>query len=157
MGEGSGELEEDGTVKPLPPRWWGLRPWRRHSTILMVVGILFMFVGYAYISAPASEMRERSLHVILQWAPLQFWGSLFIAAGALAVVSTRWPPLTETWGYMVVTGLSAGWAATYLTGILFFHAPASGWTQVFLWGVLAFMWYAISGFPNPERPADVEE
>lgn len=67
------------------------------------------------------------------------------------MMSTRWPPLAETWGYMVLTGLSSGWAATYLTGVIFFHAPATNLGQVFVWGCLGFMWWAISGLPNPEK------
>lgn len=154
MGEGRRGLEEDPITKFR--RWWGFRPWKRHSTILMVVGVLFVFVGIQYIVARPSVGREIALAVILQIAPIQFWGCVFVVAGLLTILSTKWPPMTETWGYMVVTGLSSGWAATYLTGIIFYHSPTTNLTQVFLWGVLAFMWWAISGLPNPERPVSDE-
>jgi hypothetical protein len=134
-------------------KFWGLRPWKRHSTILMVVGILFVLVGFQYIVSTPSRMREISLAVVLQIAPIEFWGGVFVFAGLLSMLSARWPPLTETWGYMVLTGLSAGWSATYLMGILFFGSPATNSTQVFLWGCLAFMWWAISGLLNPDRTA----
>lgn len=149
MGEGRGGLEEDRPMKPL--RYWGLRPWKRHSTILLVVGFLFVLVGVSYILSKPSEGREIALRVILQVAPIQAWGCLFISAGLMSMISSRWPPLAETWGYMVLTGLSSGWSATYLTGIVFFHSPIANVTQVILWGCLAFMWWAISGLPNPEK------
>lgn len=152
MGETSGSLEEDYPVD-LSPKWWGLRPWKRHSTALLVVGILHIFMGFQYITVPTTEARERALLVVLQFAPIQFWGSVFIFAGSLALLSTKWPPLAETWGYVVVTALSTGWAATYLTGIWFFHSPKSNYSQVFLWGVLGIMWMVFSGFPNPEKEA----
>lgn len=154
MDQGYGGLEEDGLMKPR--KFWGLRPWKRHSTILMVVGFLFVLVGMQYALAPESKGRSEALYVILQVAPIQFWGGVFIFAGFMSMISSRWPPLAETWGYMVLTGLSSGWSATYLIGIIFFKSPAANITQVILWGSLGFMWWAISGLPNPERPA-VEE
>jgi hypothetical protein len=133
-------------------RFWGLRPWRRHSMILMVFGILFVFFGLNYIYSQSTSVREIALKVLLQIAPVQFWGGIFVAAGLLCILSTRWPPYAETWGYMVLTGLGAGWAATYLMGVLFLGAPAANLSQVLLWSGLSFAWWAISGLPNPEKP-----
>jgi hypothetical protein len=152
MDQERGGLEENLPVKP-SPRWWGLRPWKRHSTALMVVGILYIFIGYQYMVAPSNAGREKALMTVLQFAPLPFWGSLFVFAGALAIISTKWPPMAETWGYVVVTSLSVGWAATYLTGIWFFQSPKQNYSQVFLWGTLGFMWMVFAGFPNPEKGA----
>lgn len=134
-------------------RFWGLRPWKRHSTILMVVGFLFVLTGINYIVAKPTEGRQKALAVILQLAPIQFWGILFVVAGALAMVSSRWPPMTETWGYMILTGLSSGMAMTYLTGIAFLGAPSANFGQVILWSCLGFMWWAISGLLNPDKTA----
>lgn len=150
MGEESGGVEENLHVGKTR-RWWGLRPWKRHSLILMVSGFLYAFVGFQYMVVPPSRGRQLALEVILQIAPLQFWGGVFLFAGVLAMISSRWPPLAETWGYMVLTGISAGWSATYLTGMIFFKSPATNSTQVFLWGLLAFMWWGISGLVNPDH------
>lgn len=134
-------------------RFWGLRPWKRHSTILMVVGVLYALIGFAYVTAPPNKAREATLVVVLQIAPIQFWGGVFFVAGVLTSISSRWPPFAETWGYMLLTGLSAGWAAAYLLGILFFNAPTAGITAAVLWSLLAFMWWAISGLLNPDKTA----
>lgn len=149
MGEGRGGLEEDRPVKE--PRWWGLRPWKRHSTILTVVGLLFVLSGVQYIVMKPTKAREETLRALTQFLPVQFWGGLFVLAGLCAIISSRWPPLAEAWGYMVLTGLSSGWAATYLTGIIFFHAPVVNISQVIIWSAFGFMWWAIAGLPNPER------
>lgn len=150
MGEGSGELEEDSPVAK-SHKLWGLRPWKRHSTILMVVGFMFVLFGFGYIFSKPTEGRTASLQVILQVAPIQFWGTLFVLAGLLSMLSSKWPPLTETWGYMVLTGISSGWAATYFLGWAFFHSSVTNLGQSVVWSILAFMWWAISGLPNPEK------
>jgi len=147
------DLEENHIKKK--SRIWGLRSWKRHSLILTVSGFLYILAGFIYINTPTTRNREVALKLILQVAPIEFWGTVFIFAGLLAVVSSRWPPFAETWGYMVLTGMSSGWAATYLLGILFFHAPAQNASQVMLWGCLAFMWWAISGLLNPDKTAAV--
>lgn len=148
MGKESGGVEGNFYVRRILP-FVGLRPWKRHSTILMVAGILYALIGFQYIISQPSRARELSLAVLLSVAPIQFWGVVFVLAGTLASISSRWPPFAETWGYMVLTGLSAGWSATYLMSWLFFHAPTANITGSLLWGLLAFMWWAISGLVNP--------
>lgn len=148
-------LEEDEPM--MAPRWWGLRSWNRHSTILLVVGFLFVLIGLSYAFSKPSQNRETALAALLQVAPLNFWGWIFVATGLLSMISTRWPPLSETWGYTALTGLCSGWSAAYLTGIIFFNSPWASLTQVILWGVLAFLWWAISGLPNPEKMVVIED
>lgn len=148
MGEKSRGVEGDFYMKHILP-YMGLRPWKRHSTILMVAGILYALIGFQYIIAPPSKTRETSLAVLLSVAPIQVWGAVFVLAGVMASISSRWPPFAETWGYMVLTGLSAGWSAAYFLGVFFFHAPASSISGAIVWGLLAFMWWAISGLVNP--------
>lgn len=155
MGEGRRDLEENGPVTPL--RWWGLRPWKRHSTILAVAGFLYALAGFQYIVTGPSPLRDAYLAVLLQFAPVQFWGGVFVMSGLLAIISSKWPRITETWGYMVLTGLSSGWAATYLTGVIFFHAPKTGIGQSIIWGCLGFMWWGVSGLLNPDRSAVIDD
>lgn len=152
MGEKRGDMEENLHVN-FVRKFWGLRPWKRHSMILMVVGIMYALIGFAYFNAPPNRTRDVTLVVVLQIAPIQFWGGLFFFAGILTSLSSRWPPFGETWGYMVLTGLSAGWAAAYLMGVLFFKAPIAGITGGLVWGLLAFLWWAISGLLNPDKTA----
>jgi hypothetical protein len=152
MGEECGSMEENFRVKFIR-KFWGLRPWKRHSTILMVVGILYSLIGYQYIFGPANPNRDRSLVAVLQFAPIEVWGMVFFVAGILTSISSRWPPFAETWGYMMLTGLSSAWAASYLIGTLFYHSPRNNWTGAIVWGLLAFIWWAISGLLNPDKSA----
>jgi len=147
MDKGSGGLEEDRPMRP--SQWWGLRPWKRHSTILMVIGFLFALFGVQYITSKPTPARELALAAVLRIAPIHIWGGVFIMVGLLAMISSRWPPIAERWGYMVLTSLSSTWAATYITGMVFFKAPLTNIGQSIIWAALGFMWWAISGLPNP--------
>lgn len=129
--------------------WRGIRPWKRHSLVLMVSGLVYIAIGFSYIVAEPTVTREVALHYAFLWMPLPLWGLVFIFAGFLSVVSSRWPPISETWGYTVLTGLSSMWAAFYLVGILFGNSPWTNVSGVFSWGLIAFMWWAISGLINP--------
>lgn len=130
--------------------WRGLRPWKRHSLVLMVAGLVFILVGVSYILIPATPEREKALAVAIMWAPFPFWGGCFIFAGLMSIISSRWPPVSKTWGYMVLTGLSGGWSATFLASIIVAHAPWANISGFIAWGLLAFLWWAISGLYNLE-------
>lgn len=133
--------------------WKGFRPFRRHSLVLLVAGLAYVFIGVTYIVTPLSHARAQALIVALHWAPINIWGSLWILVGALSIISSKWPPVVESWGYMVLTGFSAGWGATYLTGVIIGESPAGNISSAITWAMMAFMWWAISGLINPDRVA----
>lgn len=139
----------------VPHPWKGFRPWKRHSLVLLVAGFVYIATGVTFLLSDPTYDRREALHFALELMPIQGWGVVFILAGLLAIISSKWPPVSETWGYSVLTGLSAGWSAFYLTGIMFSTAPNGNLTGVLAWGLLAFMWWAISGLVNP--PDRVEE
>lgn len=133
--------------------FWGIRPWERHSLVLMVAGFAYIATGSSYILATPTEARRLALQVALDRMPIQFWGIVFICCGVCSIISSRWPPFTETWGYMVLTGISGGWSATYITGVVLEDSPATNLSGGLVWGLLAFMWWAISGLLNPDTTA----
>lgn len=132
-----------------PHPWRGFREWKRHSIVLLVAGLVYIVLGVSYIVIPLIPSNERGMHLALVWAPIWFWGSLFVLAGCLAILSSRWPPVSETWGYTVLTGLSCGWAAVYAAGLVFFNAPHTNLRGVLSFGLLGFLWWGISGLLNP--------
>lgn len=134
--------------------FWGLRKqWKRHDVILCVGGLLYALVGFYYIASRNAQSRFLSLEILLRVAPMTFWGGCFIFAGVLAIISSRWPPFAETWGYVVFTSISAGWAAAYLMSMLFGDAPSTNWISTIVWGLFAFIWWAVSGLLNPDKTA----
>jgi len=130
-------------------RWKSLKPWRRHSLVLMISGISYAFIGVSYIYAEPNPNREVALHYALNWFSLSVWGWWFVITGLVTMVSSRWPPVSRTWGYTLLTGLASAWGMFYLAGILFWHSPFTNIAGAILWGVFGFLWWAISGLVDP--------
>lgn len=137
--------------------WKAVRPWKRHSLVLLVAGTVYILIGGGYIFTEPTPARSQALHYALNWTGGSFtiWGVIFGIAGGLAIISARWPPISETWGYTVLTGLSSGWAMFYLAGVVFGGADESVLTQALIFGLLGFMWWAISGLLNPVYKVDI--
>lgn len=129
--------------------WAGIRPWKRHSLALLVAGLMYVAIGFSYTTIEQTQSRSVIFQYALQWMSFQKWGIVFMIAGVLAIISARWPPVSETWGYTVLTGLSAGWAAFIAAGVIFGDSPFSNLSGVAPWGLIAFMWWVISGLVNP--------
>lgn len=129
-----------------------LRPWRRHSLVLLVGGLVYICVGVIYSTLDELTPRqERVFAIALRVFEMDGWGVIFIVVGLLAVASARWPAFSDSWGYGVLTGLSSGWSTVYILGYFFGSAPISNLTVGALWLIIACMWWAISGLINPEE------
>lgn len=129
--------------------WKHLRPWQRHSQVLAVGGLVYLLIGVAFITMPNNPDRNQALSVILQLAPLQFWGACWAIAGVMALISTRWPPPSKTWGYTALAGVAALWSSAYLVGILDGN-PVTGVLGSLVYGLFGFLWWAIAGLSNPD-------
>lgn len=130
---------------------WGLRPWTRHSLVVLVAGFVYVGVGATYSLSAAPESRQSSLAFALWFMPIQGWGVVWVAVGALAVVSSRWPPASETWGYQALSGLAALWSCIYLLGII--SSGPQNLSGGLVWALVAFLWWAIAGLVSP-APAE---
>ncbi len=131
--------------------WRGMRKFERHGLVLFVAGIIYVLIGFAYLVAEPTPARLASLEYALNILDYNHWGYVFMVIGVLSVISSRWPPVSETWGYQALTGQSVAWSGFYLVSIVFGHSPWANITAALLWGVLGFMWWAISGLVNPRH------
>ena len=129
---------------------WGLRPWRRHSLVVLVAGFAYIAIGATYLLTEPVESRESALALALNLAPMSAWGVVWIAVGVLAVISARWPPASETWGYATLSGLAAWWSACYALGVAL-GAENQSMSGALIWGLVAFLWWAIAGLWNPDH------
>lgn len=134
---------------PAPRSWRRLRPWRRHSLVLLIAGVIYFLLGLVLAFVEPTPTRESALRVIA-WAPWWAWGLLWMVAGAAAVVSSRWPEGAETWGYSVVSGVAALWAAVYVGGFVLGAGPSS-FSGALVYALLGLLWWAISGLVNPDE------
>lgn len=134
-------------------RWLELRPWRRHSLVLSVAGAAYIAIGLTYVLATPVPSRTAALEVPLNLAPLHVWGGAWVLVGLLAMISARWPPASEKWGYSALSGLAAWWAASYLAGVILLDGAGQSLSGAMVWGLVAFMWWGISGLDNPDGTA----
>lgn len=132
------------------PKWIGLRPVRVHSVVLAVAGIVYIAVGITYLTGEATPSRLQALVYALQIVEYRQWGWVWIFVGLLSIISSRWPPVSETWGYFVLTGQAAAWALFYAAGVVFANTPTGNLSGTLSWGLIGFMWIMISKLVNPE-------
>lgn len=127
-----------------------MRPIRTHSVVLMVAGFAYIAIGLTYLTADPTYAKLEALKFAINWLSYNDWGYVWILVGLLSIVSSRWPPVSETWGYTVLTGQAAAWALFYAAGVAFADAPVANFSAVLSWGLIGFMWWAISRLVNPE-------
>lgn len=132
------------------------RPWQRHSLVVMVGGLIYIALGLSYMTmGELSERRAKVLVIALNLFPMTIWGIIFVVVGSLAVLSSRWPKFSETWGYAGLTSLAAVWSGVYLLGYIFGDAPYTNVMYGLVFGLVGFLWWGISGLLNPETVSEV--
>lgn len=130
--------------------WRALRPWKRHSLVLAVAGTAYIGIGVTYMLATPRTDRVNSLQLAINIAPMDVWGTIWAFVGLLGVLSSRWPPASETWGYTLMSSLAALWGAFYLGGVAL-GAPKQSLSGALVWSLVAFLWWAVAGLKNPDR------
>lgn len=136
---------------PRSYRWFVLRPWKRHSLVLMAMGSIFICMGWTYILTDPTAVRTDSLRMALNIAPLDVWGGAFIISGVMGMLSARWPEASERWGYTAMSGIASWWACCYLVSVILGWVAISSLTGFFLWASLPVLLWAISGLDNPHE------
>lgn len=133
-----------------------VRPWTRHSLILVMAGLSHLTFGATYLYLEEGGPRMRMLVIPLKTAPVDFWALLFMWVGVLIILSSVWGGHSEKWGYTVATGWSAAWAAQYLIGAYFLQElHAANIAMGTLFTLIAFLYWGVSGLVNPDDIAIV--
>lgn len=134
-----------------------LRPFTRHSLVLLVSGFMMFVYGFLIHTWAPDGPRAASIGIALQIAPLSFWGALWGATGFFAMLSSMWPAAYEKWGYALLTAGSSGWSAVYLTGLFVPGNDLGELTGAVIWGLIGFLWWAVAGLINPDKVVVVFE
>lgn len=129
----------------------GVRPWTRHSLVLLIAGMVYILIGFVYVKTPDGGPTWEALAFAREWFDLDQWAFLWIVVGGLAVISARWPPVAETWGYMALTALAAGWGSFYFLEVIFGDSTIGTAGVGLVWYLVAFLWWAISGLISPQK------
>lgn len=132
-------------------RFIGVRPWTRHSLVLLIAGLVYVCIGAVYIRTPVDSPTWHSLVSAREWLSLDGWGIVWVIVGFLSIISSKWPPVAEKWGYMALTALAAAWGAFYFLGVIFGPNTIGSSAVGLVWWLIGFMWWAISGLVSPEE------
>ena len=124
---------------------FAVRPWTRHSSILVVASVVYILVGVNYINVDVNPTNNRNFGAAVAVFPLYIWGFMFVVVGASSIFSVFWPPVRKNWGYIALTGISALWAGVYAVTYITLDGPLLTMSSSILWALMAFFWWAVSG------------
>lgn len=116
-----------------------------------MAGLIYIGIGYGFISAPGYVGKDPSLHSALRLMSMDSWGIVHIVCGVLASVAAFSPIGRKAWGYMILTAISSVWAALYTVSVFTGGAPRLTFLSSLIWLLLAFIWWAVSGLLSPEH------
>lgn len=136
-------------VERFKSRYLSIRPWTRHSLILLVGGLIYIFIGISKILNGVQPERQEALTFALDMMPIESWGVVFVFLGLFSMLTSRWPSFTKTWGYAALTGFSLAWGLFHIEGIILTDASPESLSSGLLWLFVAFMWWAIGGLLDP--------
>lgn len=119
--------------------------------VLVMAGLIYVGLGYSFITAPGYVGKDPSLHSALRLLSMDGWGIVYMACGALAAISAFSPIGKKAWGYMILTANSSVWAFLYILSVFTGGAPKLTFLSSLIWLLLAFIWWAVSGLLSPEH------
>lgn len=130
-------------------RYLSLRNWSQHSFVLLIGGMSFIAIGMSVGLYTPGTPRWEALILARHVMSLEHWTNVFIFVGIGALLAARWPRHSYVWGYMLLTGVSAGWSMFYFAGAFFVSEPLHNLPPGAFWAFYGTMWWAISGLSNP--------
>lgn len=132
--------------------WLAVRPWQRHSIVLLMGGLVYLNQGQVYLRVRLTDDRAAGLAAALHLTggSAKPWGALWVVVGLMALVSTVWPPQSKTWGYTALAAMSAFWGSVYGLSTLLLGAPPNNYTGLGVWWLVAVLWWGVSGLVNPD-------
>lgn len=122
---------------------------KRHGFVLGIAGFMYVAYGTLVFSYRPGTPRYEGLRAALDVLPIHIWGIVFVAVGATSILCAFISPGVEYLGYGLITGLAAGWSATYFAGVLAYHSDKSNLAVGVWWALNALLWWSISGLLNP--------
>ncbi|MFD8949476.1 hypothetical protein ACFV0B_11535 [Streptomyces xanthophaeus] len=120
----------------------------RRGTILTCYGLVWVLYGVAQQITP--QVDQRGLKLLLNLAPIEFWGWCWIIAGLIALASAWAPPGRDAAGFAALAVIVAPWTATYLATWALGEFPR-GWVAAAIWTVITVPVIVVAGWPEPPR------
>lgn len=120
----------------------------RRGAILLCYGTVWTAIGWGQIVQPQPD--QRGLKLLLDILPLPVWGSLWIAAGLIAVVCAWAPPGRDAPAFLALPLIVVPWMASYFAAWLFGDFPR-GWAASAVWAAITVPVLVVAGWQEPPR------
>jgi hypothetical protein len=125
---------------------------RHRGAILLALAAIDLIYGAGMIRADAETRGLATYRYIGSVLPLPVWGGLWIAVGAVCLVSAL--RREDRVAYALAVGLKVFWGLVFLLGWLLGEVPR-GYVSTAIWLVFACIVLVVSTWPEPaERVPD---
>lgn len=112
---------------------WAARRLGLRGAALLLTGIGWLTYGIGIVIDPRAGVG-RGVVVLTYWAPLPWWGILWLACGATAVLGAWSPAGRDIVSFAAAAFPPLIWSGAYLTALLTGRYPTA-WTSIPAWWV----------------------
>lgn len=132
-------------------REWALRRLNgRRGAFLLALAIVYLLIGYSYISQPSTAGWTTSFRWLPDWFPITYLGWPWIVAGLIAIASAiaYESPKSDRAGFSAMTAVPLAWSLIFFLLWLAGYAT-TGWSLASTYAGFAVAVMVVSGLPNP--------
>jgi hypothetical protein len=124
----------------------------RRDAFLAAFGLAYVLLGYSLLNIPPlfKPILHASLRFALDAAPIEFYGWLWIACGAVAVAGGLYRRL-DWLGFGVATAMPLLWSLAYWVAEIQDGVPRA-WVSGVVYALLGGAVWLVSGMYDPRRP-----
>ena len=129
----------------------------RRGAVLFLLGMIFTLTGVGFITQELTPNISSQLRLVLDLAPRQVWGAMFVISGLTGVCASRWPRNGQRIGYGTLTGVAVWWTAAYMCGAI--GGVVGSYRGALSWAAISSLLLIISGWPetaSTPQPPSVE-
>ena len=106
------------------------------GAFLILFGVVYLLLGYSYLSVQVTPVVKHALHLALSIAPLDVYAWAWIISGALCVLAGVLSPRRKPLGFAVAMLMPALWSIVFAAGWVNGDTPR-GWTTAIVFAALA--------------------
>ncbi|UVF61147.1 membrane protein [Arthrobacter phage Aoka] len=120
----------------------------RRGAFQLVFGLVYLIVGMGYFMTPGTTLRDR----YFSWlgpVPLDAFAALWVAAGAIAIVSAFLPRPRDAAGFMALVFAPGIWFGLFVIAAAV-TGSAAAIVQAALYAVFSVAPLIVSGMQGPE-------
>lgn len=128
-----------------------LKPFGVRGLVLSTLGVLWVLIGVSGLTVGLSPLSVLTIDYMLD--ELFFLNTVtvsaaWIATGIMGIITSRWPPYQDSWGFFFLAPMPMFWALLHLVGAIF-HGPILGVLVTVVYAVMCVLLWGISKLEDP--------